>query len=138
VGGHARHLLWLPATAAVLLLACFSDQSLDHGSPLWHAAAFLSVLSGVGAGNRLLSWRPLAFIGVASYSIYLVHGPTMTFLIHDGIQQFVAAIISVLGGILFWLCVERTALAARGRSKNAAVATARATSATNVELHASA
>jgi exopolysaccharide production protein ExoZ len=99
----------LAGAAAFLALAIvLRGDSNDHGDPLWHVAAFCVVLAGLGVASKALSWEPLAFIGVASYSIYLVHGPVLAWM-HDTLHlpMFLAALGSLVAGILFWLLVER-------------------------------
>lgn len=47
-------------------------------APMEGAMAALLVTLGLGSApwlSRLLSWRPLAYVGVFSYSIYLMHAP---------------------------------------------------------------
>jgi peptidoglycan/LPS O-acetylase OafA/YrhL len=94
--------------AAVALVGCaaFFDKTSDHGDPLWHLAAFAVVLAGLGTAARAASWKPLAFIGVASYSIYLVHQPLIAWLVNVHVPVAPAAVVSILAGIAFWKCVE--------------------------------
>lgn len=103
---RSRMLLGLAALFLTLAIA-FRGTSDDHGDPLWHIAAFCVVLAGLGVASKALSWAPLAFIGVASYSIYLVHGPILAWM-HDklGLPMIAAALASVVAGIAFWACVE--------------------------------
>jgi peptidoglycan/LPS O-acetylase OafA/YrhL len=68
--------LWL-AAAVTLWLLVWWDYSLDVAVL---AAAFLTVGACVlplrpGRAVRALDWRPLAILGVASYSLYLWHDP---------------------------------------------------------------
>jgi exopolysaccharide production protein ExoZ len=107
--GLIRSKLWLAVAAATLALAIIlRSASDDHGDPLWHAAAFFVVLAGLGAASKVLSWKPLAFIGVASYSIYLIHGPVLAWT-HDTLHapMILAALVSVAAGIAFWALIER-------------------------------
>jgi peptidoglycan/LPS O-acetylase OafA/YrhL len=106
VRGHARYAIWLPAAIVAFIAAVFTDHSLDHGAPVWQAAAFLIVIAGLGIGSRVMSWWPLVFVGGASYSVYLVHGPIMTWLAHEGLDPLPAACFGVGAGILFWACIE--------------------------------
>ncbi|MGO8814900.1 MAG: acyltransferase family protein [Terriglobia bacterium] len=64
----------------------------------------------------LLSWRPIVFIGLISYSLYLWHWPIIIFLEENYIhldsgspKQFKLAVLlaSLIAGTLSWLLVER-------------------------------
>lgn len=77
------------AIAAILIIAATNDYD-----PPWLLRGGYSALSLVSAAlvlallvpNRVtsaLSWRPLAAVGVASYSIYLVHWPVILILTSD-------------------------------------------------------
>lgn len=74
------------ATALVVLGATvwlYSPHRITYPSvytllPCAATAAFLMAGAGSG-GNRLLAWRPLAFVGLMSYSLYLWHVPLLTF-----------------------------------------------------------
>jgi peptidoglycan/LPS O-acetylase OafA/YrhL len=110
VRGHARHAIWLPAAMIVLAITTFVDGSLDHGAPIWQAAAFLIVVAGLGVGSKAMSWWPFVFVGAASYSIYLVHGPIMTWLVHRGLDPLLAGGVGIGTGVLFWVCVESPTL----------------------------
>jgi peptidoglycan/LPS O-acetylase OafA/YrhL len=109
-----------------LLLEPFSSTPLPDGSEKhgfytpanigWHFTCFFFVLSaGAWAPLRsVLAWRPLAFIGVASYSIYLVQQPIVSFFDENLVGSLGAlqasalgCAASVLGGILFWILIER-------------------------------
>jgi peptidoglycan/LPS O-acetylase OafA/YrhL len=104
---------------------------LSVGSPLEHllfgAVFFLLLCTVLAGGNwlsRLLSWRPLAAVGVMSYSLYLVHQPivqSLCFLLrHTGspLQVFaevlllVPAILAVAW--LLFVSVERRTLRSTG------------------------
>jgi peptidoglycan/LPS O-acetylase OafA/YrhL len=77
--GLLRHSdAWLLASVPVWLLI-FAD----YGRTSWAAVASFLVVGGValplrqGVLARALDWRPLALVGVASYSLYLWHLPIL-------------------------------------------------------------
>jgi peptidoglycan/LPS O-acetylase OafA/YrhL len=104
---------------------------LSVGSPLEHllfGAVFFLLLCTVLAGgswlSHLLSWRPLAAVGVMSYSLYLVHQPivqSLCFLLrHTGSPRLVfvevlllVPAILVVAWLLF-VTVERRTLRSAG------------------------
>jgi len=109
-----------------LLLEPFSSTPLPDGSEKygfytpanigWHFTCFFFMLSaGAWAPLRsLLAWRPLAFIGGASYSIYLLQQPIVSFFDENLVGALGAlpasalgCAASVLGGIVFWFAIER-------------------------------
>jgi peptidoglycan/LPS O-acetylase OafA/YrhL len=69
---------------------------------------------------RVLSWRPVAFLGVISYSLYLVH-PTVIFGVHEWTSwpapaQGAAALALTLAiSVAIYLLVERPCAALRKR-----------------------
>jgi peptidoglycan/LPS O-acetylase OafA/YrhL len=72
--------------AAVLLWSLFVWKELDSGAiGLLAIAAFLAVGSCVLPLSRdrvmaVLEWRPLAVLGIASYSLYVLHVPIVNWL----------------------------------------------------------
>lgn len=76
----------------------------------WQLAAFFTVWAA-GAAPALrsaLGWRPLAFIGTASYSIYLVHEPVINALEAYAHQPWWLAAAGGAGiGVAFWAVCER-------------------------------
>jgi peptidoglycan/LPS O-acetylase OafA/YrhL len=110
-----------------LLLEPFSSTPLPDGSEKhgfytpgnigWHFTCFFFLLSaGAWAPLRsFLAWRPLAFVGVASYSIYLVQQPILSFFDENLVGALGAlpacalgSAAAVLGGIMFWFLIERS------------------------------
>jgi peptidoglycan/LPS O-acetylase OafA/YrhL len=80
-GALASPDLWLLASIPLWCLAALDPKR----EPLIAAAAFLMVGScalapGRGRLARVLEWRPLAAVGVASYSLYLWHVPLLVYL----------------------------------------------------------
>ena len=97
------------ALSIVVALSMESFYTLEV-QPGWQAAAFFLVLA---AGSlpwlrALLSTRPLVFIGVASYSIYLVHEPVIAAVEHNtSLNILLAGGIGVAAGVAFWVLFER-------------------------------
>ncbi|MGH2444107.1 MAG: acyltransferase family protein [Chloroflexota bacterium] len=88
--------------------------------PLYGVAFGCLLLLGYRAGSvrHALSWRPLSTLGVASYSIYLVHYPIVqaidlyapTSIRHSGVTMTLAVCGGVATGISFYFLVERPSL----------------------------
>lgn len=102
------------ASAAVLsltvaILLPHGSGELDHGNPLWHAAAFFTVLAVHDVPS--LAWRPMSLIGKASYSIYLTHFPILIFLQSHGIASVLSMLSALAVGLSFFALVERPILA---------------------------
>lgn len=83
-------------------------------NPGWQIAAFIFVLAA--ARNRhlraLLSCKPLAIIGTASYSIYLVHEPVIAVVqsrlsLPAPVCMVLACSVAVVTGFVFWALFER-------------------------------
>jgi peptidoglycan/LPS O-acetylase OafA/YrhL len=49
------------------------------------AAAGLVAGAATGAGERVLAWRPLAYLGIISYGLYLWHRPLMRAFTDSGL-----------------------------------------------------
>jgi exopolysaccharide production protein ExoZ len=124
LNGHRLSRWAFPACVVLAIGTWLVAPSLN--APLWHATAFIPLLEAivflfvVGAGSslwahRILSMRWLTAIGLASYSIYLIHGPLMTLAESRGINAWVAALIGIGGGFLFFFVAERPFLDARVR-----------------------
>jgi peptidoglycan/LPS O-acetylase OafA/YrhL len=83
-------------------------------NPGWQLAAFAFVLLAgrVAALRSLLSLRPLVAVGIASYSIYLVHEPVVTLLQSRLQLPFAQSMLVSYGaalavGFAFWALFER-------------------------------
>jgi peptidoglycan/LPS O-acetylase OafA/YrhL len=95
-------LRWLPRlentpSSAVLVVALaiwlLSSQATSVGEALKPLAAMVTVAACVlplrhGRGVQLLDWRPLAVLGVASYSLYIWHLPVLRAMIGAGWLPF--------------------------------------------------
>jgi peptidoglycan/LPS O-acetylase OafA/YrhL len=117
VAGKASSPLFAVLAFVSLVTAILIDPTAFHGHPIWHAAAFFSVLAGVGMLRNALSWKPLAALGIASYSIYLVHQPIVLWLLRYGLAKPVCAALAIGAGLGFWLVVEQPSLLWEARSK---------------------
>jgi peptidoglycan/LPS O-acetylase OafA/YrhL len=97
-----------------LAVACWfqlREGGVDHGEPIWHVAAFCLVAATQSARvSRALAWGPIAFVGRASYSIYLVHLPILDALEDGGMAPLASTIVAGAIGIAFFLAVERPLL----------------------------
>lgn len=82
--GWARHLLSLGGLSAV----CAALATYDGKSPHPGVSAFLPLLGAVALiasgpealGNRLLVFKPVVWIGLISYPLYLWHWPILSYL----------------------------------------------------------
>lgn len=107
-------------------LACFTaflhSSPLDSGqetSVLWEISVFLLVVAAGSVSwlTRLLSSSPLAFVGAASYSIYLCHELAIQYTRGLGWPPVVAGMSGILLGIIFWYVAERPFTSAQGRDR---------------------
>jgi peptidoglycan/LPS O-acetylase OafA/YrhL len=75
------------------------------------AFAFVAAIGATPLAIRVLSAPFISSIGVASYSIYLIHQPIIELLVARGIHPAIAALSSLTAGCAFWWFVERTFVA---------------------------
>ncbi|MBV9293083.1 MAG: acyltransferase, partial [Frankiales bacterium] len=138
-----RATVWFVASIAVWLV-----WRLVSGSPLEMllAANFLAVGSCVlplrgGWSMAFLAWRPLAMLGVASYSLYVWHVPILEAIEHwpvvsryYGVLGLVGGALSIGAALVSYRLVEYPFLRLRRRwSRSAASATMPSGSAENPE-----
>jgi peptidoglycan/LPS O-acetylase OafA/YrhL len=117
VAGKASSPLFAGLAFVSLVTAILTDPTAFHGHPIWHAASFFSVVAGVGMLRNVLAWKPLAALGIASYSIYLVHQPIVLWLLRYDLAKPVCALIAIGAGLGFWLVVEQPSLLWEARFK---------------------
>ena len=122
LGPIARNLL----SAAGLLLIVASVLIIHTNMPFPGVlavppclGAFLIILGGRDGDSftsRLLGWKPVAFIGLISYSVYLWHWPLTVFQLNysaltvggsDRSQKLVIVAYSLVLGALSWRLVEQ-------------------------------
>jgi peptidoglycan/LPS O-acetylase OafA/YrhL len=96
----------------------------DYGRTSWAAVASFLVVGGValplrqGVLARALDWRPLALVGVASYSLYLWHLPIVEALTPGAV--LVSVPLSLLAALVSYRLVEAPFLRLRRRWSSSA------------------
>jgi len=118
----ARHSLgWLVAAAAYALLATWRPDGnaarvlVEHELQAVVALGLLApaVLGAGGPVRRLLAWRPLAWVGLVSYGVYLWHLDVLRELDDRGLALALVAVgglaLSLALGAASWYGVERYA-----------------------------
>jgi peptidoglycan/LPS O-acetylase OafA/YrhL len=104
-------LLAVLATAVgIALEPLYGPEYFVQLQPAGLLAAFFFVLAcgSMPALRAVLGFRPLAWVGVASYSISLVHEPVIGALENNaGVSPLVAALGGIAAGFAFWALLER-------------------------------
>lgn len=96
--------------AALTFAHVIRDPSVFQDQVFWQLAAFCLVVAAgnVGRFHSFLAARPLVFIGIASYSIYLVHEPIIALVEQrTSAGAIIAALIALVFGVAFWAIFER-------------------------------
>jgi peptidoglycan/LPS O-acetylase OafA/YrhL len=113
--GGSRTLARLPAHALsvaglICMIACF--VILDANTPFPGYAALLPVAGTVmviaardGVANRILSVRPVAFVGLVSYSWYLWHWPLLSFARISSFEEVPTRTLLVIALVAFAISV---------------------------------
>jgi peptidoglycan/LPS O-acetylase OafA/YrhL len=114
-----------PGALAVLLLAAILGHATNLHSYLTYspvvtlaAVGVISACMAGGAFARALSWRPLVWLGVVSYSLYLWHYPIVWLLPNSAP---LALALSVLVASISYYLVERSFLRRSPRQRAAPV-----------------
>ncbi len=107
IHGHRQERWALPAAMVLAPVAYLTCPGFI--TPIWAAAMFATV---VAAGtikwlDAALSFRGITAIGLASYSIYLIHQPVILFAESRGVRPVVALAIGLAAGFAFWAIAER-------------------------------
>lgn len=124
MSARAAALVWPAAmVAAVLLLTSYWSLVPFLGYTAAHAIGQLLILTGASVLlvaavqwsplRALLSWRPVAWLGAVSFSLYLVHEPVLIFIanLSDSARVTMAlgVPLAIVVAWLFWMAVERPA-----------------------------
>jgi peptidoglycan/LPS O-acetylase OafA/YrhL len=107
--------LIIPALAVAYWLEPKGHLNFAYQDQIWWQVPFFFLILGAGANRQLravFECKPLLFIGIASYSIYLLHDPLMALYgEYGGTSPIACAAIGVLSGLLFWRYCERPFIA---------------------------
>ena len=97
-------------------LAGVGQAAADRGLPALLACLGTALVIRAGEGsdgaripplaNRALAWRPLVFLGLISYSVYLWHWPLLVFGQMAGANPWGMVALSLVIGALSWRWVE--------------------------------
>lgn len=113
-----REVVSLAGLAAILMaMACFDSRTRFPGFaalvPCLGAATFLwANRTGSTLGGKFLSWKPLVFVGLVSYSFYLIHWPILVFTKYwisgeiSWAWRLGLVAISFLLAVFSWIAVE--------------------------------
>jgi peptidoglycan/LPS O-acetylase OafA/YrhL len=106
--GHWPIVAFIALTASAYATMANTRWDYDFNM-LWYLSAFsFVVVAGSNASlSALLAVPGLTAVGLASYSIYLVHEPVIAFAESYSINPYIAAAVGVVAGFLFWLVAER-------------------------------
>jgi peptidoglycan/LPS O-acetylase OafA/YrhL len=120
--------LLLPLAAVVLLACAYADNKLAAATWSFSIEGLALSVLFIGAIRlhdwwpfRILNWRPVAFIGVLSYSLYLVHDVLLAALTrawklpHASLRAVVSLVLSVLWAWMIYEVVERPCARLRKR-----------------------
>jgi peptidoglycan/LPS O-acetylase OafA/YrhL len=96
----------------------------DIPAGLGFALVVAAVVAGGGAATRWMSVRPLAWVGLVSYGVYMWHVPLILFMRRIDVfpHAYLPRLLLMLGPVLLvaaasWYLVERPAIAWAGRAR---------------------
>jgi peptidoglycan/LPS O-acetylase OafA/YrhL len=112
------------ATAAPRAVNPWLAIGADLPAGLGFALVVAAVVAGGGAATRWMSVRPLAWVGLVSYGVYMWHVPILLFSRSIGIfpHSYIVRVVLLLVPVLLvaaasWYFVERPAIAWAGRTR---------------------
>lgn len=127
----ASHWLWL-AVPLVFLINHWNGYSavMLFGSPVQNVCIALLIESMTrhhhGLPGRILNWKPVAFLGVLSYSLYLWQQPFLDRHSDAWISAFPQnVVLAFMAALLSYFVVEHAFLRLRGRLRHGAGTTIR-------------
>src|SRR3954471_13289583 len=133
------------ATAAPRAVNSWLAIGADIPAGLGFALVVAAVVAGGGAATRWMSVRPLAWVGLVSYGVYMWHVPILLFSRSIGVfpDSYLVRVVLLLIPVLLvaaasWYLVERPAIAwaARPRGRERRARGAEPTRQAQVEAHA--
>lgn len=113
--GVCSALSLLGLAGIVLPMALYGSAAAHPGAvtllPVLGAAALIAAAPGALVNRTLLSWRPMTYVGLISYSLYLWHWPLLSYLFiyypHPSAGVMTGALaLSFLIASLVYFCVE--------------------------------
>ena len=127
---HVRHMIGLSGLALILFAVVFYTPltpfpGMSALPPVLGTAMIIAAgRGGANIAGLILSWKPLVWIGLISYSLYLWHWPVLVFLnIHFGLHHVPAwamasgVILSLALACLSWRFVEQPFRSSSGYSR---------------------
>src|SRR3954454_20077773 len=112
------------ATAASRAVNSWLAIGADLPAGLGFALVVAAVVVGSGAATRWMSVRPLAWVGLVSYGVYMWHVPILLFSRSIGVfpHSYLVRVLLLLVPVLLvaaasWYLVERSAIAWAGRPR---------------------
>jgi peptidoglycan/LPS O-acetylase OafA/YrhL len=112
------------ATAAPRAVNPWLAIGADIPAGLGFALVVAAVVAGGGAATRWMSVRPLAWVGLVSYGVYMWHVPVLLFSRSIGVfpHAYLVRVLLLLVPVLLvaaasWYFVERPAIAWAGRPR---------------------
>jgi hypothetical protein len=113
-----NHTCGLAGLAMIIAsMVCYTERIAFPGAAAVPPCLGAGLLIMTGGDNRsitarLLSWKPLVFIGLISYSLYLWHWPLLAFSRYCGMQDDASSaafllVASLVAGALSWHFIEK-------------------------------
>jgi peptidoglycan/LPS O-acetylase OafA/YrhL len=115
----AVNILGLFGLASLLISLVSSNMILPSTVPVASIAVFATALiiwtgqSPLGVTRNLLSWKPISFVGLISYSLYLWHWPVFVLIKYYNIDELsgllsgIAVVLIVIAAVFSWRYIEQ-------------------------------
>jgi peptidoglycan/LPS O-acetylase OafA/YrhL len=107
--------------ASLAAIAVVSAGASVLGDQAWMIVPLLvtipcAALVAAAGSAPWLAWRPLVFLGIVSYSLYLWHDPVSRVLFDDGLNP-VGVVAGIVVGLVAYLVVELPVMRWRSRAR---------------------